>query len=47
MSLTLVEVGQLAMPSSLTGSMAGCPGLTIILRYSTSLVLNLHFASFR
>ena len=46
-SLTLVGVGQLAMPLSLTGSMAGCSGLTIIPRYSTSLVLNFHFSSFR
>ena len=46
-SLTLVGVGQLAMPSSLTGSMASCPGFTIIPRYLTSSVANLHFSSFR
>ena len=46
-SLTLVGVGQLAMPSSFTGSMANCLGLTIIPRYLTSSVANLHFSSFK
>ena len=46
-SLTLVGVGQLAIPSSLTGSMGSCLGLTIILRYSTSKEVNWHFSSFR
>ena len=46
-SLTLVGVGQLAIPSSLTGSMASCPGLTIIPRYFISEEVNWHFFSFR
>ena len=46
-SLTLVGVGQLAIPLSLTGSMASCLGLIIMLRYSTSEEANLHFSSFR
>ena len=33
--------------SSLTGSMANWPGFTIMPRYSTSSVANLHFSSFR
>ena len=45
--LVIRGVGQLAMPSSLTGSMASWPGLTIILRYLTSSVANLHFSSFK
>ena len=46
-SLTLVGVGQLAFPLSLTGSMASCPDLTIMPRYSTFEEANWHFSSFR
>jgi hypothetical protein len=44
MVLTVVGVGQEAIPSSLTRSMARVPGLTIILRYSTLAVAKLHFS---
>ena len=47
MSLTFVEVGHFAMPSSFTGSMVSCPGQTIIPRYSTSVAAKVYFSNFK
>ena len=45
--LDFLGVGQLVIPSSLTGSMASWLGLMIIPRYSTSVVAKQHFSSLR
>ena len=46
-SLTVEGMGQLAIPATLTRSMARDPGLTIIPRYSISETLKEHVSSFR
>ena len=47
MYLTVARQGQSAIPATLTGSKAREPGLMIMLRYSTSVMVKEHFSSLR